>query len=278
MNLLKIYLLIFIGWNLALCAEIPHFPAYKESLISQEELTAFVMSEKLDGVRGIWNGKALKTRKGTMIQAPKFWLMNFPPFILDGELWSAHNGFEKVSSIVRDSIPNEAEWQSITYQVFDVRGICDECTLRERLERLENHLKDFPNPYIKIIPQIPIKNRQHLESYYQKILNYGGEGVILRKDSLSNVGYKLKPFMDSECVVRGYTQGKGKNSHQMGAIWCEGEILGEKKSFKIGSGFRKEERMNPPKIGTTITYKYQGYTKNNLPRFPVFLRIREGGI
>lgn len=78
--------------------------------------------------------------------------------------------------------------------------------------------------------------------------------------------------------MRGYTQGKGKNINGIGAIWCEGEVLGEKKYFKIGSGFSSAMRLNPPKIDTIITYKYQGYTKNKLPRFPIFLRIREDGI
>jgi len=30
--------------------------------------------------------------------------------------------------------------------------------------------------------------------------------------------------------------------------------------FKIGTGFDDAERRNPPKIGTVITYKYQGIT------------------
>lgn len=277
MQLLQIFLLI-LAWNLTFGAEIPRFTSYDESLILEEDLTQFVMSEKLDGVRGIWNGKALKTRKGNTIQAPKFWLINFPPFVLDGELWLTYNSFEKISSIVRDSIPNEKEWQSITYQIFDVRGICDECTLSERLKRLENYLKNSPNAFVRIIPQIPIQNRKHLMSYYQEILNKGGEGVILRKDSFPKIGYKLKPFTDAECVVRGYTKGKGKNINKIGAIWCEGEVLGEMKYFKIGSGLTDTERINPPRVGAIITYKYQGYTKNNFPRFPIFSRIREGGI
>lgn len=208
MELLKICLFLFIGWNLALSAEIPRFDIYKENSIPKEELTLFVMSEKLDGVRGIWNGEILQTRKGNKIQAPKFWLINFPPFVLDGELWLTHQRFDEISSIVRDLIPNQTEWQNITYQVFDVRGICEECTLRERLKRLEVYLKDFPNAYIKIIPQIPIQSQEHLESYYQEVLKRGGEGIILRKDSSSKIGYKRKPFTDTECVVQGYTPRK----------------------------------------------------------------------
>ena len=77
-------------------------------------------------------------------------------------------------------------------------------------------------------------------------------------------------------MVVDYTQGKGKFQGKMGAVVCEAEILGEVRRFKIGSGFSQKQREKPPKIGTTITYKYQGYTKNGIPRFPVFLRVRGG--
>ena len=44
--------------------------------------------------------------------------------------------------------------------------------------------------------------------------------------------------------------------------------------FKIGSGFTDEQRESPPKIGETVTFKYQELTRAGKPRFPVFLRIR----
>ena len=58
-----------------------------------------------------------------------------------------------------------------------------------------------------------------------------------------------------------------------------GAILVEYKDgvrFKIGSGFTIQQRQNPPAIGTIITYKFYGKTKNNKPRFASFLRVREG--
>ena len=44
--------------------------------------------------------------------------------------------------------------------------------------------------------------------------------------------------------------------------------------FKIGSGFSDKQRQFPPAIGSTITYKYHGFTKNGLPRFASFLHER----
>jgi DNA ligase-1 len=44
--------------------------------------------------------------------------------------------------------------------------------------------------------------------------------------------------------------------------------------FKIGTGFTDEERSSPPAIGDIITYQYIGETKNKVPRFASFLRVR----
>ncbi|MBX7490856.1 DNA ligase [Helicobacter turcicus] len=269
---LKILILFFFIWNLAF-AGIPRFQFYKTPL-DDTELKAFVMSEKLDGVRGIWDGKSLKTRNGNPIKAPKFWLDNFPPFILDGELWLRRDAFAQTLSVIKNTIPKQ--WEQITLQVFDVRGVCKDCTLQTRLNILQEYLENNPSKFIKIIPQIPIENQMHLEKFYQSVLEKGGEGVIIRNNTISNIGYKLKPFMDAECIVQGYTQGRGRNARKLGAVICEATINGIQKRFKIGSGFSDRERENPPKIGTKITYKYQGYTKNGIPRFPIFLRVREG--
>ena len=45
------------------------------------------MSEKYDGIRVIWNGSQLLTRKGLVMNIPDFFLSKLPPFPLDGELW-----------------------------------------------------------------------------------------------------------------------------------------------------------------------------------------------
>ena len=45
--------------------------------------------------------------------------------------------------------------------------------------------------------------------------------------------------------------------------------------FNLGSGFKIEERENPPCIGEIVTFKYYGLTSNKKPKFASFMRIRE---
>ena len=231
------------------------------------------MSEKLDGIRGIWDGKNLYTKKGNKIYAPKKWLKDFPSFALDGELWLDYHSLEKTASVVLDKKPNVKQWSAINYYIFDVPKICDSCSLLERLEKLQVYLKQNPNQRIKIIPQFFIKNEKNLEEYFEKIVKKGGEGLILRNNLNPNIAYKYKPYDESKCEVVGYVEGKGKNKGKMGSILCKGMIEGREKVIKIGSGFMQKERENPPKLQSIIAYKHNGYTKNGLPKFPVFLKL-----
>jgi hypothetical protein len=83
---------------------------------------------------------------------------------------------------------------------------------------------------------------------------------------------KLKRFDDAEAIVIAHFEGKGKFSNMLGAVVV---TTPEGREFKIGSGFKDLQRRDRPAIGSTITYKYQGFTARGLPRFASFLRERD---
>jgi len=258
------FLLIFVSFLFA-SSDVMLLKVYKD-----QNITGWVMSEKLDGIRAYWDGKHLWSRSGKIINAPKWFLAKYPPFAIDGELWTKRGDFENISSIVLDKVPGNG-WKKIKHYIFDVPNA--KGNLFERLATL----KPYTNDVIKIIPQIKIKSKEHLKKFFDEVVKNGGEGVVIRDP---NAGYerkrsdkilKLKPFLDDECEVVGYTDGKGKFQGLVGAIKCK---LKNGKIIKIGSGLSLKERKNPPKIGDIITFKYYSLTKNQIPRFPVFLRVR----
>lgn len=63
---------------------------------NNQPIEGWVMSEKLDGVRGYWNGKQLLTRQGQRLSPPAYFIKDFPPFAIDGELFSERNHFEEI--------------------------------------------------------------------------------------------------------------------------------------------------------------------------------------
>lgn len=101
--------------------------------------------------------------------------------------------------------------------------------------------------------------------------------MLHRADSFYRAGrsddlLKVKPYLDAEARVIAHLPGKGKYEGMMGSLLVE-EPSGRR--FRLGTGFSDAERRSPPPIGSLVTFKYHGRTRNGLPRFAGFLRVRE---
>ena len=273
MKYLKL-IILFLTLPLFLYASKPQLVLLKTYKEKSHNIDGWVMSEKLDGIRSYWDGKKLLTRNGKEIFAPVWFTKDYPPFEIDGELWTKRDDFDNISSIVRDKIQtqeNDEKWKQIKHYIFEVPNA--KGGLFERLEKV----KPYENNIIKIIPQIYIKDKEHLKKFHNDLYSLGAEGIVVRDPNALYINkrtskvLKVKKFKDTECKIIDYTKGKGKYSGQVGAIVCE---LENKMVFKIGSGLNDDFRKNPLKIGTIITFKYQNLTSNGKPRFPVYLRVR----
>ena len=235
----------------------------------QQNISGWAMSEKLDGVRGYWDGKALYSRQGNRFNPPENWAKNFPPFALDGELFSQRGKFEEISATVR---ANGKNWQNIQLFVFDVPNADGD--LFQRLKVAQEWKDRHPESRFQIIQQHIVENQQQAQDFFQQVTQNGGEGVVFRNPSLPyqagrSAGFlKWKPQFDDECVVKKHFAGKGKNAGRMGAVLCENQHG----QFRIGTGFKDSDRENPPPVGSTITYRYRGFTNKGKPRFASYLR------
>jgi len=236
----------------------------------------YLVSEKFDGVRAIWTGDKFVTRKGNAINAPSWFTEALPQVWLDGELWIKRNNFARVSGIVRTKIPNNHDWQSVTYQVFDMPD--PSIPFSTRYQNYSQLVEKLNLPHIKAVKQHSFNSLQSLTSYFKGVTTQGAEGVMLHlasakyKSGRSDALLKLKPYLDAEAVVIEHLSGKGKYQGMLGAIKVK---TSDGQEFKIGTGFSDVQRKNPPLIGSTVTYRYHGLTKNGLPRFASFLRVRE---
>lgn len=121
-------------------------------------------------------------------------------------------------------------------------------------------------------------SRAALMQRLDMVVRTRGEGLMLHRADApyvtgrSDALLKLKPWQDAEAVVVAYSPGKGKYQGMTGALTLE---MPDGKRFQVGSGLSDALRHQPPPIGTRITYRYQHLTKNGLPRFARYLRIRE---
>ncbi len=237
---------------------------------SDENITGWYMSEKLDGIRAYWDGKQLLTRNGNSIYAPEYFTKDLPLFELDGELWSKRADFENISSIVRDKIPLD-KWKEIKYCIFEVPNA--EGNLSIRLAKA----KKYKGDYLKVMQQIRVKSREHLQIFLKEVEEKSGEGIVVRDGSVGYINkrtskaLKVKTFHDMECQVINIHEGRGKYEGMMGSLTCR---LDNNTTFKIGSGFSDKVRQNPPNFGSIITFKYKEFTKYGKPKFASFMRER----
>ena len=240
-----------------------------------QDVSGWLMSEKMDGVRAYWDGKKLLSRNGNEFAAPSWFTDGFPPFPVDGELWSKRGEFDAIVSTVKKKEPHDG-WKNIAFYAFDVP--LENGGLIQRLVKLEYYLKLNQADYLQIAKQIPCENEEHLKSFLFEIEKGGGEDVVVRNPDSKYVAkrdpnsLKVKNFQDAECEVIEHHKGEGKYKNSFGSLTCR---TSEGIAFDIGAGFTENERKNPPHIGAMITYKYQEITKGGKPRFPVYLRTKE---
>lgn len=268
---MRLLLLPLFLW-MTLFAQAPNIfllKSYDETI----DVEGWLMSEKLDGVRAIWDGRRLLSRSGRVFDVPAWFIKDFPPFAIDGELWTTRGDFEHITSIVNTRHPHDG-WKEITYNIFEVPEAPG--GLRQRLQKLQRYLDANAIAHVRIIKQTMVKDRLHLKRYFDEVVMGGGEGVVLRKADVpyyigrKSESLKYKPFNDDECTVTGYVPGKGRFEGLVGALLCQWEEM----VIRIGSGLSDHDRVEPPRIGEQITFKYHAFTKKGIPKYPVYLRVR----
>lgn len=240
------------------------------------EVADWLVSEKLDGVRGHWDGRALYTRAGNRIQAPEWFTAGWPDQPLDGELWLGRGRFEEASGIVRTSGGAHPGWREMRFMVFDLpahRG-----PFEQRVAAMRTLLAADGVAWLRPVEQHRVADSGALEARLRAVVAAGGEGLMLQhRHARYRVGrsdqlLKLKPFDDAEARVVGYTAGRGKYAGMTGALVVERP---DGLRFRIGSGLTDALRARPPAVGTWVTYRFNGLTGGGVPRFPRFLRVRE---
>ena len=236
----------------------------------------YLVSEKFDGVRALWDGKVLRFRSGREVRAPHWFTARLPAQALDGELWLGRGRFEELSGFVRRNVPEDGEWRQITFMVFELPGAPG--SFAERAGRIEAIVAAAGFAQLVAVPQFRVADRALLQRRLDEMVRVGGEGLMLHRADApyltgrSDALLKLKPLLDTEAVVVAHVAGAGKYRGMLGALRV---VAADGKRFVIGTGFSDAVRKNPPPIGTTITYTYRGLTRNGLPRFASYLRVRE---
>lgn len=117
------------------------------------------------------------------------------------------------------------------------------------------------------IPSVLITSTAQLDAFYSAVIARGGEGVVLR--SPDGVLLKLKPSRDDEAEVLAHTPGSGRNPGIGSLVLLWGQI-----KFKLSVGLSNRDRLNPPPVGSLVTFSFDCLTAHGVPRGARFMRCR----
>lgn len=264
---------------------------------------------KLDGIRvivkdGVVYSRSLKPIRNKHVQE-LFGNEDFEGY--DGELIvgspTAKDVFQKTTSGVM-SADGEPDVKLYAFDLWDHEG-----TFKERIDYLivlEGWKHD--SPFCEIVYPKFIENEECLLQYYDQVVKEGYEGIMLRslqqpyKFGRSTVKsqhlLKLKPFLDDEFKVVGFTErmhntneavknalGRTERSSAKEGLVPTGMLgalvlkFGDD-TFECGTGFTDAERTeiwnNQWKyLGALAKIRYQELGSKGKPRFPSMIGWRD---
>ena len=268
-------------------------------------------SRKLDGVRCI-----IRKEEGSVIaysrQGNEFTTLQkviddvakIPGnFVLDGEICMMdEEGNEDFQGIMKQIKRKNHTMDNPRYVIFDYLSLKEFDTkvgTRSLISRLydieEKRVTLQESNILSVLPQIRVKDVEHLNDMIAEADEAGYEGIMLRK----NVGYqgkrtknllKCKKFFDAEYIVesvdfdthRVIRDGKEVQMPMLAQAY----IMHKGYEVAVGSGWNQEQRIryeaNPEQlIGKTITVQYFEETKNQdggiSLRFPTVKHVFENG-
>ena len=250
-------------------------PMLASRVASDIDVASYLVSEKLDGVRARWDGRALWTRNGNRIDAPASFTRGWPAQPMDGELWLGRGRFQDISNLVRALQRDDRAWREVRFMAFDLPG--DNGHFAKRTLRLQAMVMAADSVQLGHFPQRHLTSRALLDAHLDRVMAAGGEGLMLHhalaqyRAGRSETLLKFKRWDDAEARVVGYRPGKGKYTGLVGALLVE-DAHGRR--FALGSGLRDTDRATPPAVGSMVTFRYDGLTAKGNPRFARYLRVR----
>lgn len=233
-------------------------------------------AEKYDGVRGYWDGQQLLSRQGQPISAPDWFLAALPAFAVEGELWLGRQRFAELSGLVRQHEPDDTAWRAVRFMLFDLPQQTG--SYLERHARLSQWVAKANASFLHAVALSPVRDTAQLQQALRQVQQSGGEGLMLYQGDAPYISgrsrsiVKLKGYDEAEAKVVGYHPGQGKYQGLVGALVVE---LPDGRRFRLGSGLSDRERQQPPALGSWVTFRYNGLTRHQKPRFARFMRVRE---
>ena len=241
---------------------------------------------KIDGMRCliiIQNGEGRAyTREGNSLPQVQFICDQIAALghngrVFDGELFADTWG----KTLTLTKTEHDIDRRELMFYCFDSISI-DEWNSGKSTQKQYTRLVDIDAPNVKMVQGISIGSQEDLMRYYDKCLEQGFEGVMIKDPyagyecKRSKAWMKLKPEETIDYPVVGLFEGVGRLRGTLGGITLKkpnGDELG------VGSGFTDAMRTElwnrgEELIGKMCEVKYQP-GREGAAEFAVFSKIRD---
>jgi DNA ligase 1 len=212
-----------------------------------QTVEGWLASEKIDGIRALWNGSEFISRNGVVFNVPDWFKVGMPDCALDGEFFAGSLG-------LTISATQAGRWQEVTFHAFDAPS---GAKFSDRVAKLATMA--LPS-HCEVVRHWLTDTLGAIRKA-DEIASNGGEGLVVRNPASGYVAgrckdaLKIKPTRSAEMIVHGY-HGKG--------------IIGDWRgvTVKLNTGEKVE-------LGDRVTFAFSGVTDNGIPRCPSFVAIRD---
>eukprot|EP00961_Rhodomonas_salina_P050999 684336-Rhodomonas_salina.1 len=207
-------------------SSVPNLIALAKSWDGKQNPTGWLMSEKLDGMRALWDGQGdLWSRAGHKVIAPDWFKKDLPQgMVLDGELFMGRGAFQDLMRVCRRHVPDHEAWKQVIFVVFDAPLIGGGLKARLQAARESGFNNSDSLPFARLHPQTVCRGPDHVRKVLAEVQAEGGEGLMLRKAGAAHQSgrtsdlLKVKTQDEDEALVTGHQKGSGKHSEVLGAL------------------------------------------------------------
>jgi DNA ligase-1 len=205
--------------------------------------------------------------------------------ILDGELYAdkAHLSFQEIVGLTKKETLKAGDAEKLTHMYLCVYDTIRPGTNKDRKEFLESLFASRTFAHIKLLPTAVCASDSDAKYLHSQFVEEGYEGLILRNTKgLYKVGHrsadlqKYKEFLDEEFVIVGFKEGDGIEKGCV--LWRCATKTGLEFDCRP-RGTREDRstlfRSGAAHVGKKLTVRFQEWTTDGVPRFPVGIAIRD---
>lgn len=269
--------------------------------------TDYIAQIKLDGMRAVVHitttglriysrnaGVADPTRPLEKTSSlPHLATLKFPELVgtvLDCEILIPGKDSAELAGTVnrKELVQDNTKVKLFVFDILQYRGLkITDKSLRYRLSQLLSISHLLQSEHIFILPyaSTPYQKRK----LYDKVLATGGEGIMLKNldakyiegERPANNWYKAKKSATYDCVVMGFSTGKGKYNTQIGAVkfgqYVDGRLVELGQASGMNDRMRLDMSFNPKKyLGQVVVIKGMERLKSGAIRHPQFVGLHLG--